>query len=146
MFMITRCLHSSQLLLLAALPPKFPYPFLDFELMGAVGSALRSPIVDMSTKQAKFVENTIASNKVVIFSKTYCPYCTMAKEPFKKLNVDATVIELDGNPDGNEIQAVLGEITGARTVPRVFINGKFIGGGTDIKRMFETGALQKYFQ
>ncbi|EDX11000.1 glutaredoxin-C4 [Drosophila mauritiana] len=114
--------------------------------MGAVGSALRSPIVDMSTKQAKFVENTIASNKVVIFSKTYCPYCTMAKEPFKKLNVDATIIELDGNPDGNEIQAVLGEITGARTVPRVFIDGKFIGGGTDIKRMFETGALQKYFQ
>lgn len=126
----------SQLSLLPALPPKFPYPLLDFELMGAVGSALRSPIVDMSTKQAKFVENTIASNKVVIFSKTYCPYCTMAKEvrklrdleksqtvinifafqPFKKLNVDATIIELDGNPDGNEIQAVLGEITGARTV------------------------------
>ncbi|KMZ00455.1 uncharacterized protein Dsimw501_GD14776 [Drosophila simulans] len=146
MFMITRCLHLSQLSLLPALPPKFPYPLLDFELMGAVGSALRSPIVDMSTKQAKFVENTIASNKVVIFSKTYCPYCTMAKEPFKKLNVDATIIELDGNPDGNEIQAVLGEITGARTVPRVFIDGKFIGGGTDIKRMFETGALQKYFQ
>ncbi|XP_016032454.2 glutaredoxin-C3 [Drosophila simulans] len=144
--MITRCLHLSQLSLLPALPPKFPYPLLDFELMGAVGSALRSPIVDMSTKQAKFVENTIASNKVVIFSKTYCPYCTMAKEPFKKLNVDATIIELDGNPDGNEIQAVLGEITGARTVPRVFIDGKFIGGGTDIKRMFETGALQKYFQ
>jgi len=79
--------------------------------------------------------------------------------------VEATIIELDGNPDGNEIQAVLGEITGARTVgalnhcyinivlylsylkvPRVFIDGKFIGGGTDIKRMFETGALQKYFQ
>jgi len=30
--------------------------------------------------------------------------------------VEATIIELDGNPDGNEIQAVLGEITGARTV------------------------------
>ncbi|KAH8267912.1 hypothetical protein KR026_010798 [Drosophila bipectinata] len=114
--------------------------------MGAVGSAVRPKIVDMSSKQAKFVENTIASHKVVIFSKTYCPYCTMAKEPFRKLNVDATIIELDGNPDGNEIQSVLGELTGARTVPRVFINGKFIGGGTDIKRMFETGALQKYFE
>ncbi|XP_017037648.2 glutaredoxin [Drosophila kikkawai] len=147
MLSITRCLHLSQLLLHPALPPKFPYPFLgELELMGAVRSALRPKIVDMSSKQAKFVENTVASNKVVIFSKTYCPYCTMAKEPFRKLNVEATIIELDGNPEGNEIQEVLGEITGARTVPRVFIDGKFIGGGTDIKRMFETGALQKYFQ
>lgn len=31
-------------------------------------------------------------------------------------------------------------------VPRVFINGKFVGGGTDIKRMYEMGELQKYFQ
>ncbi|KAH8301150.1 hypothetical protein KR018_003808 [Drosophila ironensis] len=114
--------------------------------MGAAGSALRPQIVDMSSKQAKFVENTIASNKVVIFSKSYCPYCSMAKEPFRKLNVHATIIELDGNPDGNEIQSVLGELTGARTVPRVFIDGKFIGGGTDIKRMYEMGSLQKYFE
>lgn len=28
----------------------------------------------------KFVNEAIAKNKVVIFSKTYCPYCTMAKE------------------------------------------------------------------
>lgn len=29
---------------------------------------------------AKFVSEAIAKDKVVIFSKTYCPYCTMAKE------------------------------------------------------------------
>lgn len=27
-----------------------------------------------------FVQEAIAKDKVVIFSKTYCPYCTMAKE------------------------------------------------------------------
>ncbi|XP_022221400.2 glutaredoxin-C4 [Drosophila obscura] len=114
--------------------------------MGSVGSSLRPQTIDMSSKCAKFVENTIASNKVVIFSKTYCPYCQMAKEPFQKINVqNVKIIELDGNPDGDEIQSVLGTITGARTVPRVFIDGKFVGGGTDIKRMYDTGALQKYF-
>lgn len=29
---------------------------------------------------ANFVNDAIANNKVVIFSKSYCPYCTMAKE------------------------------------------------------------------
>ncbi|TDG42122.1 hypothetical protein AWZ03_011454 [Drosophila navojoa] len=70
----------------------------------------------------------------------------MAKEPFRKLKVDAMIVELDGRKDGNAIQSVLGEMTGARTVPRVFINGKFVGGGTDIKRMYELGTLQKYFE
>lgn len=27
-----------------------------------------------------FVKDAIAKDKVVIFSKSYCPYCTMAKE------------------------------------------------------------------
>lgn len=29
---------------------------------------------------AKFIADAIAKDKVVIFSKTQCPYCTMAKE------------------------------------------------------------------
>ncbi|EDW79386.1 uncharacterized protein Dwil_GK20447 [Drosophila willistoni] len=111
--------------------------------MGAVGSR---PAVNMSSAQAKFVKDTIANNKVAIFSKTYCPYCTMAKEQFRKIDVEPTVVELDGNPEANAIQAILGEITGATTVPRVFIDGKFVGGGTDIKRMYDQGTLQKHFQ
>ncbi|XP_030373437.1 glutaredoxin-C4 [Scaptodrosophila lebanonensis] len=116
--------------------------------MGSVVSSLQKAplVVNMDSAQAQFVRETIANHKVVIFSKSYCPYCSMAKEQFRKLKVEATVVELDQRSDGNEIQAVLGEMTGARTVPRCFINGKFIGGGTDVKRMYETGVLQKYFQ
>lgn len=36
--------------------------------------------VDMSGPVATLVKELIASDVVVIFSKTYCPYCTMAKE------------------------------------------------------------------
>ncbi|XP_011200585.2 uncharacterized protein LOC105224259 [Bactrocera dorsalis] len=116
--------------------------------MGSVISALpRKPpqSVNMSSPQADMVRDIIANNKVVIFSKSYCPYCTMAKEQFRKLSVAAYVVELDSRNDTEEIQNILGEITGGRTVPRVFINGKFIGGGTDVKKMYEQGTLQKYF-
>lgn len=36
--------------------------------------------LSMSSNKAKAVKDLIDSDKVVIFSKTYCPYCKMAKE------------------------------------------------------------------
>lgn len=53
------------------------------------------------------------------------------------------MIELEDRTDCNEIQDVLGELTGARSVPRVFIDQTFVGGGTDIKKLYETGELAK---
>lgn len=34
-------------------------------------------------------------------------------------------------------------MTGARSVPRVFLDGNFIGGGTDVKKLYENGQLAK---
>lgn len=94
----------------------------------------------------QFVKDSISKQRVVIFSKTFCPYCTMAKEQFKKLNFDFLAIEIEDRPDCQEIQDVLNEMTGARSVPRVFIDGEFIGGGTDVKKLYETGELAKMLQ
>ncbi|XP_076680280.1 uncharacterized protein LOC143375239 [Andrena cerasifolii] len=91
------------------------------------------------------VNQLIASDLVVIFSKTRCPYCKMAKEIFDDLKRKYTTIELDERDDGDEIQSILGEMTGARTVPRVFVKGICLGGGTDVKKLYETGELQKKF-
>ena len=40
------------------------------------------------------------------------------------------------------IQDEMGKVTGARSVPRVFIGGKFIGGGDDVARLAKSGELQ----
>ncbi|CAH1405647.1 unnamed protein product [Nezara viridula] len=98
---------------------------------------------NMSGETAKFVKEAINKDSVVIFSKTYCPYCKMAKEVFEKLQHAFTAIELDKRDDGDTIQDVLGEITGARTVPRVFVNGEFVGGGSDVKALYEAGKLER---
>ncbi|XP_050311155.1 uncharacterized protein LOC126746797 isoform X2 [Anthonomus grandis grandis] len=95
----------------------------------------------MSSKVTE-VKNLIASDKVVIFSKTYCPYCKLAKEVFDSLKEKYTTVELDLRDDADEIQGVLGEITGAKTVPRVFVKGNFVGGGSDVKALYEKGELQ----
>ncbi|OQR77317.1 glutaredoxin-like [Tropilaelaps mercedesae] len=97
---------------------------------------IRSRPVNMSGSAATFVKEKIAASPVVVFSKTRCPYCTLAKE------AKYEVIELDGRDDADEIQGVLGELTGARTVPRVFVGGKCIGGGSDTQQLDKDGTLE----
>ena len=43
------------------------------------------------------------------------------------------VIFFASEKDCNAIQDYLLKITGARTVPRVFVDKKFIGGGSEVK-------------
>jgi glutaredoxin 3 len=48
------------------------------------------------------------------------------------LKVPAKIHELDVLPDGAAMQAALLELTGQRTVPNVFINGKHLGGNDKV--------------
>lgn len=103
----------------------------------------------MGRDQAKtFVEETIRGNKVVMFSKTYCPYCIKAKRALNQfLAPDQYLsIELEQRSDGNAIQEVLGDMTGASTVPRVFIGGRFIGGGDDTAAKAASGELKRLLE
>ena len=55
-------------------------------------------------------------------------------------------VQLDQRSDGDAIQDYLLKLTGGRSVPRVFINGKFIGGGDDTARLAQSGELTKLLQ
>jgi glutaredoxin 3 len=52
------------------------------------------------------------------------------------------VLELDDREDGDAVQDYLGKLTGGRSVPRVFIGGRFIGGGDDTAAAHAKGELQ----
>ncbi|EXB55427.1 hypothetical protein L484_005560 [Morus notabilis] len=95
------------------------------------------------SKSAAFVKKTISSHNIVIFSKSYCPYCGRAKAVFKELKQTPHVVELDHRDDGSDIQDGLSEIVGRRTVPQVFINGNHIGGSDDTVEAYESGELAK---
>ncbi len=80
--------------------------------MGASNSS------DASKEETKnWINQEISSNLVVIFSKTYCPYCRKAKTALQAAGLDKyTVHELDERQDGDNILDVLRDMTGARTV------------------------------
>ncbi|PIA57085.1 hypothetical protein AQUCO_00600070v1 [Aquilegia coerulea] len=97
--------------------------------------------IEMNSASA-YVQNIVYSNKIAIFSKSYCPYSTRAKRIFSKLHEKPFVVELDLRDDGSQIQDVLLDLVGKRTVPQVFVNGKHIGGSDDTKIAFLNGQLQ----
>ncbi|CAN0027416.1 unnamed protein product [Ectocarpus sp. 12 AP-2014] len=95
-----------------------------------------------SMNSVDFVEKEIDSNNVVVFSKSYCPFCTRTKNLFAGLGVDATVYELDQMDDGEAIQAILGAKTGQTTVPNVFVKGTHVGGNDAVQAANSSGALK----
>jgi glutaredoxin 3 len=92
-----------------------------------------------------FVTKEVADNKVVIFSKTYCPHCSKAVDLLVgQLEIPGTKVwQLDTMDNGADVQAALLEITGQRTVPNVFINQKHVGGNDNVQEAHRSGKLQE---
>ncbi|CUM56552.1 uncharacterized protein AC631_01834 [Debaryomyces fabryi] len=99
-----------------------------------------SPPVSAATKAE--IQSLIDSNKILIFLKTYCPYCDSTKNLIKSLTPDFKVVELNTSNNGREIQDALREMTGQNTVPNVFINKKHIGGNSDLQALQGAGKLK----
>ncbi|CAM8912220.1 unnamed protein product [Rhodiola kirilowii] len=86
----------------------------------------------LASTPSAFVQNAIYSNKITIFSKSYCPQ--LQEQPY--------VVELDLRDDGFQIQEVLLDLVGRRTVPQIFVNGKHIGGSDDLSAAVQSGKMQ----
>ncbi|EPB91491.1 glutaredoxin 3 [Mucor circinelloides 1006PhL] len=89
------------------------------------------------------VKKAISDNTVMIFSKSYCPYCIGAKDLFDDINVDYRALELNDHKDGEAIQKALAELTKQTTVPNIFINQQHIGGSDALKAAYSSGKLEK---
>ncbi|KAL3435297.1 thioredoxin-like protein [Aspergillus tetrazonus] len=90
------------------------------------------------------LNDMLKRSPIVIFSKSYCPFSRKAKTVLlEKYSIAPApfVVELDQHPLGPQLQSLLGENTGRRTVPNVLVNGRSIGGGDDIVALDEHDEL-----
>merc|ERR1711964_660621 len=102
------------------------------------------PLPESTPEMEVKVRQMFKDSPVVVFSKSYCPYCKRAKkalEPFD-LQGNLKVYELDTMTNGADIQAALIAIHGVRTVPQVFIRGEYFGDATFTCKAAEDGALE----
>ena len=70
--------------------------------------------------------------QITIYTTNYCPYCTAAKKLLAAKNVSFDEINVENNP---EKRAWLVKTTGQRTVPQIFIDGKSIGGFSELSAL-----------
>lgn len=75
---------------------------------------------------------------VKIYTTQYCPFCSRAKELFKKKNVPFQEIDLTND---SAIREKLEKQTGWMTVPMIFIGDEFIGGFDDVYALEQKGQL-----
>ncbi|XP_023334290.1 glutaredoxin-1-like [Eurytemora carolleeae] len=93
----------------------------------------------------EMIDNLLQEKKVVVISKSYCPYCTKAKAALSKYAInpeDIEILEIENRPEMDEIQRYMKKLTGQSSVPRVFIGGKCIGGGDDVMALHQSKQLE----
>jgi len=79
-------------------------------------------------------------DKVVMYSKDYCPYCARAQALLKQRGVtDLEIIRIDQDPAQRDAMIAR---TGRRTVPQIFIGDKHIGGCDDLIALDRAGGLE----
>jgi glutaredoxin 3 len=75
--------------------------------------------------------------KAIVWSKDQCPYCDQAKALLKQQGVPFEERKIG---DGYTREELLEAVPTARTVPQIIINGKSIGGFTELRKYIdETG-------
>lgn len=89
------------------------------------------------------VQTLIKSNHIFVASKSYCPFCKSAIGLLSSLGEKPLILQLNEIPDGGDIQDALQQITGQSTVPNIFIDGKHIGGNSDLQAINSTGELER---
>ena len=76
---------------------------------------------------------------VTIYSTGTCPICDKTKALFTKWGLDYNEVRVDQDPAG--LKEMLAISNHARTVPQIAIQGKWIGGFTELTEMHMDGEL-----
>nr|NP_001139920.1 Glutaredoxin-C2 [Salmo salar]ACM08688.1 Glutaredoxin-C2 [Salmo salar] len=88
------------------------------------------------------INKVIESNSVVVFSKSYCPFCVKAKNLLNDVYPKYIAYELNNMENGGKIQDLLMKKTNQKTVPNIFIGNEHIGGCDSLFKLNESGKLE----
>ena len=78
--------------------------------------------------------------EVKIYTREACGYCTSAIRLLTQKGVKYEHIDATGDPD---TRRWLAQVTGQSTVPQIFIDGRSVGGFTDIRALDQRGELDR---
>lgn len=85
----------------------------------------------------------MTQSQVTLFSKPNCNYCVRAKAVFKRINID--FLEYDVTKNQRSADAAI-YLSGAATVPQIFISNYHINGAEDLEKLEKSGKLTKLLE
>ena len=77
---------------------------------------------------------------ITIYTTDYCPFCHQAKHLLRQKKATFIEIDVGARPD---LRSFLRSASGQTTVPQIFINGRSVGGFTDIAALDRRGELDR---
>jgi glutaredoxin 3 len=77
---------------------------------------------------------------VVMYTTSWCPYCSRARRLLGSKNVTIEEIDVGAAP---EKRAEMQQRSGRRTVPQIFIGDHHVGGSDDLHALEEAGKLDE---
>ena len=83
-------------------------------------------------------------SRVTVYSTATCGYCTMAKTKLDQWGIPFEEVRIDTDPAA---MMEFAEVTnGARTVPQIIIDGKAIGGFSELTELHMDGDLDELME
>ena len=82
----------------------------------------------------------MAAAQVTVYSTDYCPYCSRAKSLLRQKSADFVEVNVEDRPD---LRSWLRVASVQTTVPQVFVNGRALGGYSDISDLDRQGELDR---
>jgi glutaredoxin 3 len=79
-------------------------------------------------------------SEVTVYTTDPCSYCARAKGLLKARGVEFSEVNLSRDPAG---RVELARQTGMMTFPQVLIDGKLVGGFTEVQAAAESGRLDE---
>jgi cysteine synthase len=109
-----------------------------------------APVRIATDAALRHVEEIVAdpAQPVVMFALEWCEFCWSVRKLFAAAGIFYRSVDLDTakyrkGDFGGDVRAALAAITGATTIPQVFVGGKHVGGATETFAAFDSGELSR---
>jgi cysteine synthase len=130
---------------IAASTPRFR-----FDSRPAASAPATAPIPVAPAAAMRHVAEILADpeDPVVMFALEWCEFCWSVRKLFAAAGVSYRSVDLDTatyrkDDFGGDVRAALAAMTGAATIPQVFVGGKHIGGATETFAAFDSGEMSR---
>jgi glutaredoxin 3 len=84
-----------------------------------------------------------AAAAVLMYAKSWCPYCERARDLLKRKGVALQEIDIETQPGQREAMI---RRCGQYTVPQIFIGDRHVGGSDDLYALDAAGGLDPLLQ